>query len=249
MCKAERAAIRKRFADLRVNAVAALCIGWSVWALGAGSPLAGDAPEAAEPPQEDEPPLEEMTVTAQRVLSAQDRERIYAELAQARKLYSRNQIEAALPYLLRTAAHGFKDSQAKVGHIYLQGLGPVERDSQQAVGWLGVASSGTTSPTIRNYFNDIWERIPERYVPHFEEVVDEFTRKYGEGATGMICKLDRPVRSHQKKLGCFFKEDAEDGRRGLDAYKSGEESIDRYREMQRNVAEIEEYWRRRGALP
>ena len=220
-----------------------LCIGCSAGALGDGSPLADAESQGAERP------LEEMTVTARRVLNAQDRRRIYAELAEAKKLYSRNQIEAALPYLLSTAAHGFKDSQAKVGHIYLQGLGSVERDSQQAVGWLGVASSGATSPTIRNYFNDVWERIPEHYVPHFEEVVDEFTRKYGEGATGMVCKLDRPLRSHQKKLACFFKEDVEDGRRGLDMYKSGAESIDRYKELQRSVSEIEEYWRRRGILP
>ena len=240
---AERAAIRKRSANLRASALAALCVGWSACALGDGLPPAEAEPTVAERP------LEEMTVTARRVLSAQDRERIYAELAEARKLYSSNQIEAALPYLLSTAAHGFKDSQAKVGHIYLQGLGPVERNSQQAVGWLGVASSGTTSPTIRNYFNDVWERIPEHYVPHFEEVVDEFTRKYGERATGMVCKLDRPVRSHQKKLGCFFREDVEDGRRGLDVYKSAEESIDRYEELQRNILEIEEYWRRRGGLP
>ena len=152
-------------------------------------------------------PVEEVTVTAERLLTETERQRIYDELAKGRRLFARNQVSEALPYLLNTAERGFKDSQAKVGHIYLTGIGDVDRDSEQAVGWLGVASSGTTSPTIRNYFNDVWKRIPERYVPYFEEVVEEYTRKYGERATGVVCELSRPLRSNLKTLGCYFEKE------------------------------------------
>ena len=162
---------------------------------------------------------EELTVTAERLpASAEDRDLIYRELAKARRLYRRNRIKEALPYLERTAKSGFKDSQAKMGHILLQGLGEVEPDSLSAVGWLGVASSGETSPTIRNYFNDIWERIPDRHVPVFEEAVQEYTNRYGAHVTGVVCEMKRSAGSHLKSLSCYFEADLDDEtRRGLDA--------------------------------
>ena len=186
---------------------------------------------------QDQALVEEMIVTADRILTREDRRRIYDELKKARKLYAANQIEEALPYLLNTAERGFKDSQAKVGHIYLSGLGVVEPDTEQAVGWLGVASSGTTSPTIRNYFNSIWKRIPDRYVPYFEEVVEEYRTKYGEHATGVVCDLHRPLRTHLKQLGCFFEDDlGDDVRHTMDEFKNTRHTIslaqDRLREAQ-----------------
>ena len=78
------------------------------------------------------------------------------------------------------------------------------------MGWLGVAASGSTSPVIRNYFQDIWKRIPERHVPHFEEVIEEYTSKYGERATGVVCDMRRPLRSHMKSLACFFEQGLEE---------------------------------------
>lgn len=187
-------------------------------------PFGPSAAEEAGPdpaPGADEAPAaaEELTVTAERLpASAEDRDLIYRELAKARRLYRRNRIKEALPYLERTAKSGFKDSQAKMGHILLQGLGEVERDSLSAVGWLGVASSGETSPTIRNYFNDIWERIPDRHVPVFEEAVQEYTNRYGAHVTGVVCEMKRSAGSHLKSLSCYFEADLDDEtRRGLDA--------------------------------
>ena len=91
--------------------------------------------------------------------------------------------------------------------INLRGLGEVERDAVQAVGWMGVASSGSSAPAIRNYFNEIWKRIPEQHVPYFEEVVDHYQMKYGEHATGVVCELDSPARSYVKRLHCFFEQE------------------------------------------
>jgi len=148
-------------------------------------------------------PLEVMTVIEERIQTLEDRRRIYRDLAKGKRLYALDQIDEAFPYLLDTAQRGFKDSQARVGHIYLQGLGDVEMDATQGVGWLGAASSGSTSPGIRNYFNDIWKRIPETHVAYFEEVVEDYRSRYGEEATGVVCDLNRPLRSFVKELLCY----------------------------------------------
>ena len=147
---------------------------------------------------------EVVTVTEKRLQTAAGRREIYRRVAEGKNLFARKQVKEAFPLLLDTAQLGFKDSQARVGHIYLQGLGEVERDTVQGVGWLGVASSGTTSPGIKNYFNDIWKRIPDAYVPYFEEVVDDYRTKYGQNATGVVCGFNRPLDSFVKELSCFF---------------------------------------------
>lgn len=182
---------------------------------------AADAPEsvatrtASLPPDEEtgtygidatdpDIPLEVMTVIEERIQSWQDRRRVYRNVQEGKRLFALNQYDEAFPYLIDTAERGFKDSQARVGQIYLQGLGEKEPDPRQGVGWLGVASEGRTSPGIRNYFNDVWRRIPETHVAYFEEVVEEYRSRYGEGATGVVCDLNRPLRSFVKELTCHF---------------------------------------------
>ena len=175
-------------------------------AYGPSTETAVSEPPAATDVTEGDPgqATEVMIVTGEREMRAEDRRHIYRRVARGKNLYARKRIKEAFPLLLDTARRGFKDSQARVGHIYLQGLGDVEPDATQGVGWLGVASSGTTSPGIRNYFNDIWKRIPDTHVPYFEEVVESYRTKYGEQATGVVCELHRPLRSFVKKLGCFY---------------------------------------------
>ena len=153
--------------------------------------------------------VEEVVVTGERVkdLTLEERRQIYEQLADGRRFYSRKDYERAFPLLLNTAEHGFKEAQARVGYIYLRGLGEVSRNSTVAVGWLGVAASGNSAPGIRNYFNDIWQQIPERHIPYFEEVVEEYESKYGEQATDVTCELRRPAGSHVKQLACFFDRD------------------------------------------
>ena len=151
---------------------------------------------------------DEIKVIGERVrLTREERMRIYAELGKARQHYARSEFDEAFPLLLKTARRGFKNAQARVGHIYLQGLGEVDQDPVQALGWLGAASSGTTSAPIRNYFNDIWKRVPDKYVAGFEEVVEEYRSKYGEDATDVVCELHRPLRSFVKQLVCYFEGD------------------------------------------
>ena len=178
------------------------------------APVARDAPagESSAKPAETaatpERPVEIVEVVGKRTtLTEADRQRIYQELATGHRLYADKKIKEAFPYLLNTAERGFKHSQAKVGHIYAYGLGEVERDTSQAVGWLGVAAADETSRPIKSYFDTIWKRIPEQHVPYFEEVVEEFKSKYGARATGVVCDMIRPTHSYIKRLSCHFKED------------------------------------------
>ena len=166
---------------------------------------------------------EVMTVVEKRLQTWEDRRDIYRRVAEGKALFARKQINEAFPLLLDTAQLGFKGSQARVGHIYLAGLGDIEQDTVQGVGWLGVASEGATSPGIRNYFNDIWKRIPDTHVPYFEEVVDDYRAKYGAQATGVVCDLDRPLDSFLKRLACFFEGPLpEELRQIMEDYKDNE---------------------------
>ena len=153
--------------------------------------------------------VEEVFVTGERItdLTLEERREIYRQLSQGRSLYSKNDYKRAFPLLLKTAEHGFKDAQARLGYIYLRGLGEVPRNDSTAIGWLGVAASGNSAPDIQNYFNDMWSRVPERYVPYLEEVVEEYESKYGEDATGVTCTMRRPAGSHLKQLSCYFERD------------------------------------------
>ena len=202
------------WAYLRIPRVA-LCVPAVIVGLEAGaSPdrVASTETGAANTQAAEEPLIEgEIKVIGERTpLTSAERKRIYRELAKARQLYSNNEIDEAFPLLLKTARKGLKSAQARVGHIYLRGLGNVEQDPVEAMGWLGVASSGTTSPPIRNYFNDLWQRIPDQHVDTFEEVVEEYRAKYGENATGVVCEFLRPSRSRVKQLICYFEQDLHD---------------------------------------
>lgn len=153
--------------------------------------------------------VEEVRVVGERVehLSWDERREIYDQLARGRSLYSKRDYKRAFPYLLNTAEHGFKDAQARVGYIYLRGLGEVPRSSTAAIGWLGVASSGNSDPRIKNYFGDLWGRVPDTHVQYLEEVVEEYVSKFGEEVTGVSCELRRRLGSHLKRLTCFFDQD------------------------------------------
>lgn len=119
--------------------------------------------------------------------------------------YRTRQYQKAFPYLLASARQGFKMAQARLGFIYQQGLGEVQRDGWRAVGWLGVAAHGDTDPTIRNYYRKILRKIPEELIPAVDRVVEEFVKRYGPDATGMECIMSRPAGSHIARMACNFK--------------------------------------------
>ena len=120
------------------------------------------------------------------------------------QLYSRGAYEDAFPYLLTAAQSGFKVAQARVSFLYQQGLG-VERNAQAAIGWIGVAASSTTHPSIRDRYDELLERIPDDLMPQVEAIVAVYVSRYGAEATGVRCDTDRMAHSHISRLKCDFK--------------------------------------------
>ena len=171
---------------------------------------AGERPAVANPVDvahgED---VEEVLVTGERVmeLGAEERRAIYRELRAWPGTIREGRLRACVPPLAQHGRAWIQGCASSVGYIYLRGLGEVTRDSTAAVGWLGVAASGNSTPEITNYFNGIWKQIPDRHLPYFEEVVEEYESKYGEEAKDVTCELRRPVDSHLKQLSCYFDKD------------------------------------------
>ncbi|MDE0660235.1 MAG: hypothetical protein OXI79_11360 [Gammaproteobacteria bacterium] len=121
-------------------------------------------------------------------------------------LYISGRYEEAFPYLQAAARKGFKLAQARLGFLYQQGLG-TDRDPYAAVGWYGVASTGTTLPEIRNRFRDVWRRIPEEYQPRFSAVINEYRAKYGSRHHRVDCDLSYRSGTFLKKLTCRFRDE------------------------------------------
>ena len=120
-------------------------------------------------------------------------------------LYRRGRYKEALPLLLAAAKQGFKWEQARVSFLYQQGYG-TEQDVEAAVGWLGVAARGETTPEIRGRFKALWARIPEERRPHFEAVIDEYEERYGNEANRTDCgnRLHSDGVSKKRVFECDF---------------------------------------------
>lgn len=152
--------------------------------------------------------VEEVIVTAPRpapgkVLPLEYMEQTYVARGKGSCLYRRGDFEGAFPYLLAAAKRGFKFAQARVGFLYQQGIG-VAQDPYAAVGWFAVAAEGRTHPEIRDYFKDVWRRIPEKYLPQFEAVAEEYRTRYGTKANRVACDMDRAMGSYMVRLTCRF---------------------------------------------
>ena len=155
--------------------------------------------------------IEEVLVTAPRpeqgrVPTLERMTQIYESRRRGAALYRQRRYGEALPHLLAAARNGFKFAQARVGFIYQQGLDTPQKP-YAAVGWLAVAAHGDTHPEIRNYFNRLWDRIPEPYHPSLEVVIDDYKRKYGATANRVGCDMSAKAGSHIKTLSCQFMDD------------------------------------------
>ena len=152
--------------------------------------------------------IEEIVVTAPRpergkVPSYERVFQIYESRRKGAWLYQQGRYDEAFPHLLAAAQSGFKFAQARVGFLYQQGLG-TEQDPYAAVGWIGLAAEGDSHPEIKNYFRNLWERIPEDYEPSLEAVIDEYREKYSAKANRVGCDMSRKAGTHIKFLTCRF---------------------------------------------
>ncbi len=82
-------------------------------------------------------------------------------------------------------------SQARLGEILVLGLGSVDQDIAAGMGWMGVAASGTTLPSIRNRFNELKSHVPSALHSRLSSIVAAYTAKYGSEATGVNCLRDK----------------------------------------------------------
>lgn len=119
--------------------------------------------------------------------------------------YLTRQYKKAFPYLLASAKRGFKMAQARLGYIYLRGLGGLEKNVPTAIGWIGVAAEPRSDPQIKNYFRKIMRAIPANVKNQVQEIVDAFIEKYGSDSTGMSCIHTRIAGTHISTLTCNFK--------------------------------------------
>lgn len=172
-----------------------------------------EAEAVIDRPYSDTPHLEEeivvkgerLTLTSPSVMLD-----IYDANARGGYFYKLRNYEKAYPYLLEAAKMGFKESQARVGFIYQQGLGGVDRNWVEAVGWIGVAASRESRPEIKNYFRRMRKSIEAVYPEHLDkidEIVEKYIAKYGSKATGVNCDMNRPAGSHIAKMSCRFKDE------------------------------------------
>lgn len=118
--------------------------------------------------------------------------------------FRRREYDRAYPLLLAAAKRGFKTSQARLGYIYLRGLGGIPYDPVRGIGWLSVAATPETLPWIRRYSKKIWRIVPERYVADLEVVADRYRETYGRKATGVNCNRNRRAGTHRVTLTCLF---------------------------------------------
>ena len=135
--------------------------------------------------------MEEVIVEGERIDPASmdylELEQIYRQKESASRNFKIGKYEEAFPGLLRLAKLGFKDAQARVGFLFLHGLGGQQKSNLKALGWLGVASQGTTRPQYRNIFNQMMSEVPEQQQSLVAFVVADYREKFNSENLGIEC--------------------------------------------------------------
>ena len=124
-----------------------------------------------------------------------------------RQLYLQHRYDEAAPHLLAAAKRGFKMAQARLGEILVLGLGGIEQDIASGMGWMGVAASGTTMPSVRGRLNELRSHVPPELHPRLETIIAAYTAQYGSDATGVNCLRDKQAGTHLTKIRCNFAEE------------------------------------------
>lgn len=163
--------------------------------------------------------VEEMVVTAPReergkMPTRNYLQETYAARARGAVLYRLGRYEDAFPYLLAAAKRGFKFAQARVGFLYQQGIG-TPQDPDAAVGFLGIAARGSSMPEIRNYFRELWRKIPEEHHPYYARLIDRYDEQYGTEANRVVCDRSHKAGTNFKHLTCRFMDEVVYGQEGL----------------------------------
>lgn len=148
--------------------------------------------------------MEHVIVTGERDDTTEAERQAYLIHRKAMSLYHRGDYEAALPYLLAAAKRGYKDSQARLSHLYLHGLGGLRRSDRVGIGWMGVAAHGETTPIIRRRFDELMAAVPDRHMTSIKEVVEQYVAKYGQYEQTVVCEIAKHASTHIAKNRCYF---------------------------------------------
>ncbi|MCY3884915.1 MAG: hypothetical protein OXG24_08380 [Gammaproteobacteria bacterium] len=123
--------------------------------------------------------------------------------------YRTKQFAKAFPYLLASAKRGFKTSQYRLGVIYVNGLGKIKRDVALGIGWIGTAASPRSTVLMKETYQDLMDKVPERLRPKVQDVVDALIERYGSDATGVNCMNTRVAGTHMRSFQCNFDKEFE----------------------------------------
>ena len=176
--------------------------GYLGWIVFFALSISADSDSSREPTNENT--VEEILVVGERfeIDTSIAFDRLTESNSKGARLYKQGKYKEALPYLLVGAKTGFKMSQARLGAIYLGGLGSVPKDLHQGIGWLGVASEPITSPEIRKIWKRVLSGVSESSREEVEAIVSEYVNLYGQRATGTACEMTSNTKSHVARLEC-----------------------------------------------
>ena len=152
----------------------------------------------------DDADMEHLIVTGRAEDSVESEQRAYLEHRRGMFLYSRGNYSEALPYLMSSAKHGFKDSQARLAHLYLHGLGGVRRSDVVGIAWMGVAAHGETTPIIQRRYDELMAAVPSHHMESLKRVVEEYVEKYGSFDQNVECDVAKHASTHISKNRCYF---------------------------------------------
>ena len=137
------------------------------------------------------------------LVPAEEIENTYRARKQGVQLFRAEKYQEAVPYLTFAAERGFKGAQMQLGQIYFRGLGGVEQDLVQGIGWLGVAASGNTNPRTKRVYETARKNIPKEHDETVRNIVETFIQNYDGRRTRVICDHAR-VGGHTKTVQCRF---------------------------------------------
>ena len=138
------------------------------------------------------------------IIPQQEIENTYRAQTHGRQLYLAKKYAEAVPYLEYAAQRGFKNAQLWLGEIYVNGLGGVEQDLAQGVGWLGVAASGKSEPRIRRLYESVRESLPAQHNETFDKIIDQYTRNFDGRHTRVVCEMVQVAGTHGKAMRCRY---------------------------------------------
>lgn len=168
---------------------------------------AGASSESAtEEPEEAIRYIEEMFVEGERLTGTEmdllEMDRVYRWKETAARTFKLGQYDKAFPQLLLLARMGFKDSQARVAYIYLHGLGGQRKSNLEALGWLGVATTGETRPAYRNLLKRMLAQVPKSQRDVVDQQIQAYRDKFSAEKIGVRCTRSRT--GHISKLLCRY---------------------------------------------